>query len=168
VVKKILGLDPGTASLGFAILENTGSLWQAVVFDCLHTTKDQPMPERVLDLYQALRRIVRKYRPDAIACEQLFFNKNVRTALSVGAIIGVITLLSAQERIPLFTYTPLQVKMAIVGYGRATKTQVQKSLTLLLALAEDPHQDDAADALAVALCHSHSLHLRRLLEADNA
>jgi len=125
------------------------------------------MPERVLDLYQALRRIVRKYRPDAIACEQLFFNKNVRTALSVGAIIGVITLLSAQERIPLFTYTPLQVKMAIVGYGRATKTQVQKSLTLLLTLAEDPRQDDAADALAVALCHTHSLHLRRLLEAGN-
>ncbi len=125
------------------------------------------MPERVLDLYQALRRIVRKYRPDVIACEQLFFNKNVRTALSVGAIIGVITLLSAQERVPLFTYTPLQVKMAIVGYGRATKIQVQKSLTLLLALAEDPRQDDAADALAVALCHTHSLRLRRLLEAGN-
>lgn len=125
------------------------------------------MPERVLDLYQALRRIVRKYRPDVIACEQLFFNKNVRTALSVGAIIGVITLLSAQERVPLFTYTPLQVKMAIVGYGRATKIQVQKSLTLLLALAEDPRQDDAADALAIALCHTHSLRLRRLLEAGN-
>lgn len=125
------------------------------------------MPERVLDLYQALRRIVRKYRPDVIACEQLFFNKNVRTALSVGAIIGVITLLSAQERVPLFTYTPLQVKMAIAGYGRATKIQVQKSLTLLLALAEDPRQDDAADALAVALCHTHSLRLRRLLEAGN-
>ncbi len=126
------------------------------------------MPERVLDLYQALRRIVRKYRPEAIACETLFFNKNVRTALSVGGIIGVITLLSAQEKIPLFTYTPLQVKMAIVGYGRATKIQVQKSLTLLLALAEDPRQDDAADALAVALCHTHSLRLRRLLEAGNA
>jgi crossover junction endodeoxyribonuclease RuvC len=149
-------------------VENTGRSWQAVLFDCLHTTKDQPMPERVLDLYQALRRIVRKYRPEVIACETLFFNKNVRTALSVGAIIGVITLMSAQERIPLFTYTPLQVKMAIVGYGRATKSQVQKSLTLLLALAEDPHQDDAADALAVALCHSHSLHFRRLLEVSNA
>jgi crossover junction endodeoxyribonuclease RuvC len=136
----------------------------SLFFTCLRTSKDEGMPARILQHYDNLRRLVADYRPEVLACEELYFNKNVRTALSVGAVIGVILLLAGQENLPLYTYSPLQVKMAIAGYGRASKEQIQDCLVMLLGLSARPRPDDAADALAVALCHSFAAKWHRLAE----
>jgi len=125
------------------------------------------MPARILQHYDSLRRLVAEYRPEVVACEELFFNKNVRTALSVGAVIGVILLVAGQENLPLYMYSPLQVKMAIAGYGRATKEQIQDCLALLLRLPARPRPDDAADALAIALCHTYAAKWRCLTEGTS-
>jgi crossover junction endodeoxyribonuclease RuvC len=158
-------MDPGTASLGIAVLEHhDGQEAHCLVFDCLHTPKQLPMPQRLLMHYDRLHQLVAEYRPEVLACEDLFFNKNVRTALSVGAVIGIILLLAGQEQLPLYMYSPLQVKMAIAGYGRATKEQVQDCLVLHLGLEKRPRPDDAADALAVALCHAYASRWRKIEE----
>ncbi len=158
--KIILGLDPGTASLGFAIIAWEEPSWRVQSCSCLHTDKIDPMEKRVLSLYSSLGQIIRTNRPGSIACEELYFNKNTRTAFSVGSVIGIITLLAAQKKIPLYKYSPPQVKMAITGYGRASKTQVKEMLKLLLGYSELPSLDDATDALAVALCHAYARKFR--------
>ncbi|MCX5975654.1 MAG: crossover junction endodeoxyribonuclease RuvC [Coprothermobacterota bacterium] len=158
-------MDPGTASLGVAVLEqNDGSEPRCLFFSCLRTSKDEIMPARILQHYESLRRLVAEYRPEALAYEGLYFNKNVRTALAVGAVIGVILLLAGQENLPIYAYSPLQVKMAIAGYGRASKEQIQDCLVMLLGLPARPRPDDAADALAIALCHTFAAKWRRLTE----
>jgi crossover junction endodeoxyribonuclease RuvC len=149
----ICGIDPGIGRLGYALLEQKSGKSRALQFGCLETPSTMLLPQRLLSLYQQLTEIMTA-QPAAVAIEALFFNKNVRTAFSVAEARGVVLLLCAQRNIPVFEYTPPEVKMAVVGYGRAEKRQVQIMLKRTLDLEELPRPDDAADALAIAFCHA--------------
>jgi len=162
---RIAGFDPGTASLGFAVLEKYGDGWQILACNSLHTEKNIPLEKRLLTLYSALRDVIHSYDPQVIACEEVYFNKNARTAFAVGSVIGVILLLAAQAGLPVYMYSPVQVKMSVTGYGRASKSQVQEMVARLLKLPTVPKPDDAADALAIAFCHASSAKIKEL-ESD--
>ena len=151
---RIMGIDPGTAILGYGIIDICGREYLPLDYGCVYTDKDKSDEIRLLEIYRNMERIIDMHRPDHIAVEELFFNKNVKTALAVGQARGVILLLSALKNIKLFSYTPLEVKQGITGYGRADKKQIQEMVKLLLKFKEIPKPDDAADALAVALTHS--------------
>jgi crossover junction endodeoxyribonuclease RuvC len=151
-----LGIDPGTAIMGYGLVRSDGRTLQAVDYGVLTTAKDEPAAERLRRLYLGLGEIVARHEPDAVAVEELFFNTNVRTAIAVGQARGIALLAAAQAGVRVFEYTPLQVKGAVVGYGKASKEQVQSMTTTLLGLRAIPRPDDAADALAVAICHAHS------------
>ncbi|NLI93610.1 MAG: crossover junction endodeoxyribonuclease RuvC [Peptococcaceae bacterium] len=152
----ILGIDPGTAIMGYGLIEKKGQHLTPVAFSCWRTPSDLPMPQRLLHLYHCLEELILKYSPDVMAVEELFFNRNTTTALSVGQARGVVLLSGARNNIEIYEYTPLQVKQAVVGYGKADKKQIQYMVRALLALKENPKPDDTADALAVAICHAHS------------
>ncbi len=141
-----------------AVVSGAGSVEQLrmVEYGALYTPANAPLYERLPMLYKGLIELIAEYKPDAVGLEELFFNKNVRTALSVGHARGIVILAAAHSSIELGEYTPLQVKQAVVGYGRATKEQVQAMVKLLLNMDHIPRPDDAADALAVAICHIHS------------
>ncbi|MEJ5253433.1 MAG: crossover junction endodeoxyribonuclease RuvC [Chthonomonadetes bacterium] len=158
----ILGFDPGTAITGYGVLEQQGQKVSVATFGCITTPANMPAPRRLQRIYEEVCRLLDEYQPDVVVTERLFFNRNETTALSVGRTIGVILLAVAQRGIEWVEYTPLQVKTAVVGYGSAEKKQIQYMVTKLLALAETPKPDDAADALAVALCHAHSAWARDL------
>lgn len=160
----IVGIDPGTAILGYGLIEQKGNRLRALDFACWRTPAHTPLAERLLMLYEKVFFYLQKNRPDHLAVEELFFNRNTTTALTVGHARGVVLLAGAQQGIPVFEYTPLQVKQAVVGYGRAEKKQVQQMVKGLLRLDEVPRPDDAADALAVAICHAHSFALNRRME----
>jgi crossover junction endodeoxyribonuclease RuvC len=153
---RILGVDPGTAIMGYGAVEGRGGLLRAIEYGALVTPASDALPQRLAALFQGLTRIVTEHRPTAMAVESLYFNKNARTALAVGHARGVALLVAAQAEIPVFEYTPQQVKDAVVGYGKASKEQVQAMIRTLLGLQEVPKPDDVADALAVAICHAHS------------
>ena len=160
----VLGLDPGSAILGYGLIRvlPSGEL-QMLEYGTLTTTAGEPMPKRLLKLYQELTVILDRWKPGQVAVEELFFNKNTTTAIAVGQARGIILLAAAQNQIEFFEYTPLQVKQALVGYGRASKDQVQQMVKVTLDLAAIPKPDDAADALAIAICHTRSrLYLQRL------
>ncbi|NPA30651.1 MAG: crossover junction endodeoxyribonuclease RuvC [Chloroflexi bacterium] len=151
---RILGLDPGTAITGYGIVEPRGDgAYRAVAYGALRTAAQQPLPRRLLSLYDQLRQVVAEYQPQAVAVEKLFVQRNLRSALSVGQARGVLLLVAAQEGLPVAEYTPTEVKLALTGYGAADKQQMQRMVQLLLGLTERPRPDDVADALAVALCH---------------
>jgi len=152
----VLGIDPGTATTGFAIVEYEKSKVRPLEYGVLLTQPETPMPERLLSIYTDVNTLLDKYEPDTVATERLFFDRNVTNALVVGRAIGVVLLAFAQRGLPWTEYTPMQVKIAVTGYGGAEKRQVQLQVTRLLGLAEIPRPDDAADALAVAICHSYS------------
>jgi crossover junction endodeoxyribonuclease RuvC len=158
-----LGIDPGTAIMGYGLVESDGRHLHAIDFGALTTGKDQPAERRLAHLYRHLVEIMGLRRPDAVAVEELFFSTNARTAIAVGQARGIALLAAAHNEIPVFEYTPLEVKNAVVGYGRASKEQVQFMTATLLALASVPRPDDAADALAVAICHAHSARLAGLV-----
>jgi crossover junction endodeoxyribonuclease RuvC len=161
-----LGIDPGTATTGFGLVREEHD--EYVLVDCgvILTSADEPMPRRLLRLHSQLSGLIVTCQPDAVAVEELFFNKNVRTAIAVGQARGVILLAAAQAGVTAYEYTPLQVKQAVVGYGRAEKRQVQEMVRLLLGLEAPPQPDDAADAVAVALCHLQSARIyQRLAES---
>jgi crossover junction endodeoxyribonuclease RuvC len=161
-----LGIDPGTATTGFALVREEHDEYALVDCGVILTSPDEPMPRRLLRLHSELSGLIAASKPDAVAVEELFFNKNVRTAIAVGQARGVILLAAAQADAPAYEYTPLQVKQAVVGYGRAEKHQVQEMVRLLLGLDEPPQPDDAADAVAVALCHLQSARIyQRLAES---
>lgn len=149
-----LGLDPGTATTGYGLvrLEPDGSL-QAVKHGVITTPKEVPAPERLLILYNQLRDLLHEHKPEMVAVEKLFFQRNVTTALSVGQARGVMLLASAMAGLEVFEYTPNEVKQAVAGYGSAGKRQMQEMVRVLLALDDIPRPDDAADALAVAITH---------------
>lgn len=153
---RILGIDPGTAITGFGILDQMGNHLIANEFGVIRTSADMDMPHRLVIIYQELISIIQKYRPEAIAVEELFFNRNVTTAISVGQARGIVLLAAAQMELEIAEYTPLQVKMAVVGFGGAVKKQIQEMVKILLNLDSIPRPDDAADALAIAICHAHS------------
>lgn len=147
-----LGVDPGTALLGYGLVsgEDEPSL---ITYGVVATTSAETMEERLLRVYDAVWALIREYEPDVLAIEQLFFARNVTTALAVGQARGVVLLAAAQHGMPVFEYKPSEVKQAISGYGKADKHQMQHMVQMLLGLDEVPTPDDAADALAVAICH---------------
>jgi crossover junction endodeoxyribonuclease RuvC len=161
-----LGVDPGTAITGYGFIREDAGALQAVAFGTIMTPSGQALPDRLVTLYIELKRLIALHRPASAAVEQLFFSRNVRTALAVGQARGVVLLALAQAGIPISEYTPLEVKQAVTGYGRSDKQQVQEMVRLLMGLPEIPKPDDAADALAVAICHLHSSRISRL--ADSA
>ncbi|BFL72484.1 MULTISPECIES: crossover junction endodeoxyribonuclease RuvC [Anaerococcus] len=151
---KILGIDPGIAIMGYGVVEFEANKVKVIENGVVTTSSKTTTPERLSILYKNLNEIIKEFKPDEFAIEELFFNQNVKTAITVGHARGI-QILSAQENnLPIYEYTPLQIKQAITGYGRANKSQMQKTVTTLLNLKEIPKPDDAADALSVALCHA--------------
>ncbi len=158
----VLGIDPGTAITGYGLVQEENGQAVAIAYGAITTPSDLPLPARLKQLHRDLAALIEQHRPDQAAVEQLFFNKNVRTALAVGHARGVTLLALAQANVPIYEYTPLEVKLAVTGNGRAEKMQVQQMVTLLLNLNKIPKPDDVADALAIALCHLHSARLATL------
>ena len=162
----VLGIDPGTAITGYGLVKGEGDDLTLVAYGAITTSSDWPLPERLQRIYEELTALIEDQQPTAVAVEELFFSKNVRTALSVVQARGVALLSAANAGLPIHEYTPLQVKQAIAGYGRATKDQVQRMVKMLLALDCVPQPDDAADAIAVAICHIHSAKLTAMLHEE--
>ncbi|MEK7160612.1 MAG: crossover junction endodeoxyribonuclease RuvC [Patescibacteria group bacterium] len=152
----ILGIDPGTAMIGVGLIEYKNKKATIKGYDCLTTSARDTTAQRLLDLHQQLTKFIKKHQPDLIAVEELFFFKNLKTAIKVSQARGVILLAAQQTGALIFEYTPLQVKQALTGYGRAEKTQVQQMVKAILSLKNIPQPDDAADALAIAICCAHS------------
>lgn len=163
----IIGVDPGTATTGYGLVreDSDGSL-TAIAYGAILTAAELPMSQRLQEIYRQLNDILLLHRPDSGAVEKLFFAKNVTTAITVGQARGVALLGLAQAGLAVYEYTPMEVKQAVAGYGGADKKQVQAMVRTLLGLETDPYPDDAADALAVAICHANSARMR-LLTGDN-
>jgi crossover junction endodeoxyribonuclease RuvC len=154
----VIGIDPGTATTGYGLVqENEDSSLSIVDYGVILTTPDLTMPLRLLELHRQLLEILLLHRPQSGAVEKLFFQRNVTTAISVGQARGVALLALAEVNLPVAEYTPLEVKQAVAGYGGADKNQVQQMVRALLGLETIPRPDDAADALAVAICHLHTV-----------
>lgn len=153
---RVVGIDPGMALLGYGIVTDADTP-RALAYGVVSTAAHLRPEQRLVSLYEELLRILQQWQPEVVALEQLFFARNVTTALAVGQARGVVLLLCGQLGIPVVEYTPAQVKQAIGGYGRAGKRQMQEMVRLLLQLPEIPQPDDAADALAIAICHLHHL-----------
>ena len=147
---KVLGIDPGTAALGYGIVERTGGRLREVDHGCLSTSADLPLPERLLAIHALVDELIALHEPDVVGVERLFFSRNVQTALGVGQARGVVLLAAAQHGIEVREATPSEVKSAITGYGAADKEQVARMVQLVLGMSERPRPDDAADALAIA------------------
>ena len=158
----VLGIDPGYAIVGWGVVQFNGSRFRPVAFGAVTTEAGTPFSSRLKQVYDETFAICEKYRPDAVSVEQLFFTNNKTTAIGVAEARGVIRLAAEQCGLPFFEYTPMQVKQAVVGYGRALKPQVMEMTRRLLGLSAVPRPDDTADALAVAICHAHSAGSRRL------
>lgn len=153
---RILGIDPGIAIVGFGFIDKAGHKLTPVQYGSIQTKAGTPPEQRLLQVYESAGALMDKYKPDAVAIEKLFFNRNVTTAFDVAQARGAIIIAAAQRELPIGEYTPLQVKQAVVGYGKAEKRQVQEMVKMFLKLSAVPKPDDVADALAVAICHAHS------------
>ena len=151
---KILGIDPGYAIMGYGIIEKDGNVHRLIDYGVLTTDKDMSMPDRLKTLYNGLMDIMAEHQPEEAAIEQLYFNTNQTTAIFVGQARGIAILACANNGLDIYEYTPLQIKTSITGYGRAEKKQMQNMVRMYLNLDEVPKPDDAADALAAAICHS--------------
>ena len=152
----VIGIDPGLARLGYGVIELERGVPRPLTYGCIETSaRELDHPGRLLALYKEVDALLEKYQPSHLALEKLFFSKNVSSAMGVSEVRGVVLLAAAQRSIPVTEYTPIQVKQAITGSGRADKKQVQDMIRRLLKLAEIPRPDDAADALSIALCHIH-------------
>lgn len=149
----ILGIDPGTAICGYGLVEKHNYQYKLIDYGAVNTPSTMTLEERLVRIYDGICLLIDKYHPDEMAVEELFFNNNAKTAISVGQARGVILLAGAHKGVPLYEYTPLQVKQGIVGYGRADKKQIQYMIKTMLNMKEIPKPDDAADALAIAMCH---------------
>lgn len=153
----VLGIDPGTARLGYGLVDRQGSTLRMLDYGCLETINDRPLEQRLLLIHEGLTDLIETHRPEAVGVERLFFNKNARTAMAVGQARGVVLLTAAEHGLPVFEYGPHEVKLAVTGYGRAPKDQVQRMVQLMLSMPQLPRPDDAADALAVAICTAHAI-----------
>lgn len=160
----VMGIDPGTAICGWGVIDSDGDAVRLVDYGAITTEAGLPLATRLQFIYWGLDELMHKHKPDAVAVEQLFFSKNVTTALAVGHARGVVLLSAANAGLVIYEYKPMEVKQAIVGYGKATKDQMQQMVRMLLELDDIPRPDDAADALAVALCHAQSARYRSMLE----
>ncbi|MCH5163974.1 MAG: crossover junction endodeoxyribonuclease RuvC [Clostridiales bacterium] len=153
---RILGIDPGYATIGYGIIDKLPQGLKAVDYGVIETPKTESIPVRLAILSNAMTGIIKKYKPDAISVEELFFNTNITTGIKVAQARGVILLCAINECGHLYEYTPLQIKQALTGNGRADKKQMQYMVKAFLKLKEEPKPDDAADALAAAICHAHT------------
>ncbi len=160
----VLGIDPGLSTLGYGLLEARGHSLRAVAAGAIRTEAGRPIGDRLAELYADLDALLADHKPDVAAIEQVFVNRNLQTATSVGRASGVVLLALAQHGIPVTEYSPSAVKRALTGYGNADKMQMKKVVAMRLGLAELPSPADAADALAIALCHLQGAPLRRLVE----
>lgn len=161
---RVLGIDPGLATVGYGLVEKNGDIIKAADYGFISTPADLDLSERLLIIFRNIKLLIDRFSPDVLAVEKLFFCKNTGTALQVGEARGAIFTAAAEKEIPILEYTPLQVKQAVAGYGRAKKKQVQQMVCLLLKLPQVPSPDDTADALAVALCHLQSSRWQQLVE----
>ena len=152
----VLGIDPGYAIVGCGVVEYKNNHFRVLDYGAITTQAHTPFNERIEKIFDEAAELMIKYRPDAMAIEKLFFNTNQKTAIDVAQARGALVLAAQKNHIPIFEYTPLQVKQSVVGYGRAEKKQVQEMTRVMLNLEKIPKPDDAADALAMAICHCHS------------
>ncbi len=152
----ILGIDPGYAIVGCGVVKYENNSFRLMGYGAITTHKDMPFNQRLNKIYDDLTELIEKFKPDAVSIERLYFNTNQKTAIDVAQARGVIVLAIEKAGIPVYEYTPLQVKQSIVGYGRAEKNQVQEMTKMFLHLDKIPKPDDAADALALAICHGHA------------
>lgn len=153
---RILGIDPGYAIVGIGVIEYNGQRFKTLEYGAITTPAGIPFPERLQMIYEQMQEILMLYKPEAMAVEKLYFNTNTTTAIDVAQARGVILVSAQQANVPIYEYTPLQVKQAVVGYGRAEKHQVIEMTKKILSLTRTPKPDDVADALAIAICHAHS------------
>ncbi len=153
---RILGIDPGIARLGWGVIEKEKNDLRAVAFDCFETHTTESLPTRLTAIHTVVTELLQTYNPDVLVVEELFFGSNAKTAFAVGQARGVVLLAGGEKQIPVTVYTPLQVKTALVGYGRAEKSQVGHMVKVILKLKEVPKPDDTTDALAVALTYAFS------------
>lgn len=158
---RILGIDPGIGRMGWGVIEVESSKLKVKSYGCVETEASLSIEQRLNIIYEAVEMFIKDYTPDALAIEELFFNTNAKTAMIVGQARGVVLLSAAQKKIPVAIYTPLQVKIALTGYGRAEKSQVGQMVKILLKLDKIPKPDDTADALAIALTHAFSYKMKR-------
>ena len=152
----ILGIDPGYAIVGYGVIEFKSNRFSVVDYGAITTTAGTPFERRLELIYDDLNLLMGKFRPEAMSIEKLFYNTNAKTVIDVAQARGVTVLAAKKNNIPIFEYTPLQVKQSVVGYGRAEKKQVQEMTRIILKLAKIPKPDDTADALAMAICHAHA------------
>ena len=160
----VIGLDPGLATTGYALVRGQGERLEAVDYGVIRTPPRVPLPDRLLMLHDQLDELLQRYGPAVAGVEELFFSANAQTAMLVGQARGVLLVTLAQAGIDIAEYKPMQIKQAVTGYGGADKLQVQEMVRMLLGLDELPRPDDAADALAICICHHHSAQLRTLLD----
>lgn len=166
---RILGIDPGYAIVGYGVIEFSGSRYYAIDYGVITTTANTPFPQRLQEIYNGMVSIIIRSNPDAFSIERLYFQNNQKTAIDVAQARGVILLSAQNNNLPISEYTPLQVKTAVTGYGQAHKQQVMEMTRRLLKLETIPKPDDAADALAIAICHAQcsGTRLRTLLNQRN-
>ena len=157
---RIVGIDPGYAIVGYGVVEYSGHSFHMVEYGTVTTRAGEPFDKRLYAIDQSLAALIDRSRPDSLAVEKLFFNTNQKTAIDVAQARGVIVAAAVRAGVPVFEYTPLQIKTAVVGYGRAEKKQVQEMTRIILGMSQIPRPDDAADALAIAICHAHSARSR--------
>ena len=150
----ILGIDPGVATIGFGVIQTQRQKNQLIRYGVITTPAGQPLSHRLLRISQDMKELLARFRPDEVVVEELFFTNNITTGIAVAHGRGVILLAAEEWGVPIFEYTPMQVKQAVVGYGKAEKRQVMLMTQRLLGMGEIPRPDDAADALALAICHS--------------
>jgi len=151
---KIIGIDPGTGITGFGVIEAGKDSYRLIDAGVIRTPANSPLPARLDTIFQHLEEIIAEHGPDAMAVEKIFFSQNVTTAISVSHARGVVLLVGQRAGMPISEYTPLQIKQALTGYGRAEKSQVQQMVKTMLKLKETPKPDDCADAIAAAICHA--------------
>lgn len=157
---RILGIDPGIGRTGWGIIDVENATLKVQSFGCVETTKDFSVGDRLVILYDELKRIIEKYEPECLAIEDLFFSNNAKTAMVVGQARGVVILLATQHKLPVTVYTPIQVKIGVTGYGKADKKQVGQMVKTVLRLQSIPKPDDTADALAIAVTHAFSYKMK--------
>lgn len=163
-LKIILGIDPGTARMGYGFIEYDGNESKCIIYGVLETKAGIEDHLRLKDLYKALNALIKKYNPHVIAVEDIFYFKNKKTIVTVSQARGIALLAGSMAGKPCHSFTPLQIKQAVTGYGQADKKQVQAMVKILLKLDKDPQPDDAADALAIAICCAHSMNVLKLQE----
>ena len=153
---RILGIDPGFAITGYSIIDYIGNKFKLITSGAITTEANLAFPTRLTIIYNQLGEIINKYNPEVISVEELFFNQNIKTAINVAQARGIVLVVGCKNSIPTYEYTPLQIKQAVVGYGRAEKKQVQQMVKAILNVKEVPKLDDITDSMAAAICHAHS------------